>query len=117
MARCFEELITLEGDEEQLRRNTIPALTIMGTKDPLRASAENMEGRAGSHRTHWIEGADHLSTLSNPAYAKEFRDTLAAFIREHSPAQQLARNQSSTLPASASSAAGGLRAARTESTL
>ncbi|MBI1321233.1 MAG: hypothetical protein GC168_20090 [Candidatus Hydrogenedens sp.] len=117
MARCFEELQTLEGSEEQLRNNRIPSLTVMGTKDPLRASAENMEGIAGNHVTHWIEGADHLTTLGNPVYAKDFAHTLQQFINEHSPAMRQAKAQSSTLPASASSRDTGTLAAKAESTL
>jgi len=117
MARCFEELITLEGTEEQLRANRIPTLGIMGTKDPLRASAENMASRAGNYHVKWIEGADHMTTLGDPAYSKEFRTALLEHIREHSPAAQHAKAQSSTLPASASSAEAGLRAANNESTL
>lgn len=82
MARCFQEMVDLEGSEEQLRRNTVPAITIMGTKDPLRKSAEFISERAGNHRTHWIEGADHLSTLGNPAYLADFKTTLKSFIDE-----------------------------------
>lgn len=82
MARCFQEMIDLEGSEEQLRRNTVPSLTIMGTKDPLRKSAEFISGRAGNHRTHWIEGADHLSTLGDPRYLAEFTNALTEFVGE-----------------------------------
>ena len=85
MGHCFEELETLEGTEEQLRNNKVPSLTIMGTDDPLRKSAEWMEGLAGNHRTHWIEGADHLTTLSDPRYVSDFTKTLTTFLAENTP--------------------------------
>jgi len=103
MARCFEEMATLEGTEEQLRNNRIPAISITGTEDPLREAAENVGERGGNFTVHWIEGADHLSTLSHPRYAREFARVMRDFLREHAASSQLAEGQSSTLPASASS--------------
>ncbi len=82
MARCFQEMVDLEGSEEQLRDSRIPTLTIMGTKDPLRKAAEFISGRAPNQRTHWIEGADHLSTLGNPAYLAEFTEAFTSFLAE-----------------------------------
>ncbi len=85
MGHCFAELEKLEGSEEQLRNNKVPSLTIMGTEDPLRKSAEWMEGLAGNHRTHWIEGANHLTTLSDPRYVRDFTSALLTFLKENTP--------------------------------
>lgn len=94
MARCFQEMVDLEGSEEQLRANRVPTLTIMGTKDPLRKSAEMITGRAANHRTHWIEGADHLSTLGSPTYLAEFKQAFRSFLAENDRAI-LAANRTS----------------------
>ncbi len=85
MGRCFGEMETLEGSEEQLKAKTFPSLGIMGTKDPLRKSAEFMVERAGNHKLHWIEGADHMTTLGNRKYVAEFTQTLVDFLAENTP--------------------------------
>ena len=103
MARCFEEMPLLEGTDAQLRANLIPAITITGTDDPLRESSENAMEFGGNFRGHWIDGANHTTTLANPAYAWQFTRAMVEFIREHSDTAQIADAQSSTLPASANS--------------
>lgn len=89
MGHCFAELEALEGSEDQLRNNKVPSLTIMGTDDPLRKAAEWMEGLAGNHKTHWIEGANHLTTLADPKYVADFTQALVAFLSENTPADSM----------------------------
>lgn len=91
MGLCFSELPNLEGTEEQLRASEVPSLSIMGTKDPLRKSAEYMvEYQAGNHATHWIEGADHMTTLGDPVYGADFTQTFIDFLAANTPKEMLA---------------------------
>lgn len=86
LARCFDEMQRLEGTEEQLRSTTIPHLTIMGTMDPLRDAADFLCQAAGAgHTMHWIEGADHTTTLARPSYGRNFIQKLIDFLNAHTP--------------------------------
>src|SRR5262249_45690345 len=40
LASCFSSLTKLEGIEEQLRNNSVPILTAVGTLDPMRRAVE-----------------------------------------------------------------------------
>jgi hypothetical protein len=48
-----------------------------------------MEGLAGNHKTHWIEGANHLTTLADPKYVADFTQALVAFLSENTPADSM----------------------------
>lgn len=69
--------------EEALRQNTVPALTVIGTDDPLRAGVDRMTGVMSSHQVIYIEGANHLTALG-PELLRHVKD----FIAAHPAAQE-----------------------------
>jgi pimeloyl-ACP methyl ester carboxylesterase len=77
--RSFEELTVPRADIEV---NTVPLLSLVGTKDPLKRGVEKMAGWVPHHEYHYLEGADHLSALKDP----DFIQYLRAFLAAHTPA-------------------------------
>lgn len=72
---------------EELAANTVPMLSMVGTKDPLKKGVENMEGWVPRHEFLYLEGGDHLTALRNPLYV----ETLLAFLAKHpAPMQEAA---------------------------
>jgi pimeloyl-ACP methyl ester carboxylesterase len=90
MARRFESMMDFEGSEEQLDANKVPVLVLMGSEDPLRAAADHLAARGGSHQVVYIEGGNHLTTLSLPKYRRQFLQQVLAFLEAHSPPQTAA---------------------------
>jgi pimeloyl-ACP methyl ester carboxylesterase len=74
--RAFKQLAVTE---EELRANTVPTLSIVGTRDPLREGVDSMLGVMANHRAVFIEGADHLTALRG----KRFMAALTGFLAEN----------------------------------
>jgi len=68
----------LSVTEEELRANRVPVLSIVGTKDPLRAGADAMVGVMGNHRAVFVKGGDHFTTI----FRKEFLANLHEFLAQ-----------------------------------
>jgi len=66
--------------EEEVRRITVPVLSIVGGRDPLKASVDAMKGLIQDHTVVIVEGYDHILTPMQP----EFRNALIAFLHTHS---------------------------------
>lgn len=79
MADCFDSLVNLEGPSERMASNVIPILNVMGTDDPLRKAAENMEEKMANCEMLWLDGANHMSAVAK----SEFRNHLKDFLTEH----------------------------------
>ena len=75
LVRGFPELLL---DPDELRANTVPVLTMIGTEDPLIDDVEKLGELMANIEIVHIEGRDHVTAIS-----QEFRDRLRAFIREH----------------------------------
>jgi pimeloyl-ACP methyl ester carboxylesterase len=70
----------LQVSEAQLHDNKVPTLAVIGQKDPLKKFADQMCG-VMSNVTYFVApGADHLTTLFNPATLP----TLERFLAAHS---------------------------------
>lgn len=76
LAAVFRSLGDLAITEEQLRANTVPVLSVVGTKDPLRRGVDRMTGVMANHKAVYIEGGNHLSTLSDPKFLQAIREFL-----------------------------------------
>lgn len=68
--------------ELQLRRNEVPTIAIIGSKDPLKVGVDAMDGVMANLEVRVIEGGDHISTLMNPAYSQAFSDAALDFLVE-----------------------------------
>jgi pimeloyl-ACP methyl ester carboxylesterase len=96
LAHSLRAMRDLMVTEEQLRANQVPALTIMGTEDPLRPGVDRMKGVMANHKIVFVDGKDHLTTLTSPV----MKEALLAFLKGHSgtavagqPADQQAAQQ------------------------
>ena len=65
--------------EAQIRANQVPALALIGEKDPLKAGVDHLEGVMPNLKIVVIPGANHMSAVGNP----EFLKALKAFLAEH----------------------------------
>ena len=74
-------LPTLAVEREQIEFNTVPVLVVIGSKDPLKAGVDAMADVLDNHETVVVDGADHLSILVNPAYAKQMVDAMETFLQ------------------------------------
>ncbi len=78
LAAVIRSIDDLEVAEEELRKNTVPTLSVVGSRDPFRIQVERMTGVMNNHRAIIIDGANHRSVLG-PKFVK----LLKAFIQEH----------------------------------
>jgi pimeloyl-ACP methyl ester carboxylesterase len=77
----------LEVTREQIERNAVPTLGIVGSLDPLLASAEAMRANMPNVQGLVIlENGDHMTALGNP----NFPTAMLEFLRAHSPALEAA---------------------------
>lgn len=58
---------------ENLSRNQVPTLTLVGTLDPIAEGAEEMHAMMGNHTLVWLDGGDKLSCLKMPGYLQSLR--------------------------------------------
>ncbi len=68
----------LRVTEDALRNNRLPALSLVGARDPLKPLADQMCAVMANIREVVIPNADHFSTLSKPGYLAELEKFLAA---------------------------------------
>jgi hypothetical protein len=67
--------------EEELQANHVPVLAMVGSKDGLRPSAEELGKRMMNCELVVIEGGGHMNTTGKPA----FLEKLQAFLAKHAP--------------------------------
>ena len=67
--------------EQELRANRVPVLSMVGSTDGLRPSAEEMSKRMANCDFVLIDGGGHMNTTGKPA----FLDGLQAFLAKHTP--------------------------------
>lgn len=81
IADIIRSLPELEVSESDLRRNTVPVLSIAGSKDPLKRGIDKMSGVLACHEMVIIPGGTHYSTLNK----RQMRSALRDFIHRHDP--------------------------------
>jgi pimeloyl-ACP methyl ester carboxylesterase len=76
VVRSYDSFTVSETD---LRQNTVPTLSIIGEKDPLKKGVDAMEGVMSNLEIVVIEGANHVTAVSSPI----FLDSLLRFLEKH----------------------------------
>lgn len=66
--------------EEELRANRVPALSIIGGIDPLKADADALKDVMANLEVVVIDGADHPGCIASP----KFRESMLEFLAKHS---------------------------------
>lgn len=79
LANVMRGATGLAVTEESLRANTVPVLSLVGSKDPLKQGIDAMTGVLAHHEAVIIDGADHITALGCP----EMADSLLAFLAKH----------------------------------
>ena len=79
LAACARGSFGMSLDETKLAANTVPALIIVGSEDPLGAGAQALQERLANSEVRIIEGADHMSAFS----IGEFLEAGLAFVKKH----------------------------------
>ena len=77
MLRAIPEL-TLQ--REELGRIRVPVLSVVGSRDPLKAGVDAMEGLVPDHEVVLVPGADHMQAVGSP----ELIAALRSFLLNHS---------------------------------
>lgn len=73
VVRGFPKLAVTEA---QLRRNQVPTLVVVGTRDPMKSMVERLDGVMQKASLVYVEGGDHGSTKRSD----HFRDALTSFL-------------------------------------
>ena len=84
VARGSQQLTLTEAE---LRANTVPTLTIIGSKDGLLPDAQALHARMANHELVVVAGKNHMNTVTTD----EFLKALRAFLAEHTPVEPGAR--------------------------
>ena len=66
--------------EEDVRRISVPVLSIVGNRDPLMAGVDAMKGLVRDHTVVIVQDSDHIMTTMRP----EFIEALMDFLHTHS---------------------------------
>lgn len=79
LAAVMRGFVDFAVTRAQLEANTVPVLSIVGEKDPLRDGVDAMIGVMANHEAVYIGGGDHFTTIRNPLFV----DSLRSFLRKH----------------------------------
>ena len=93
LAAALRGMKELRVTEEELRKNTVPALAIIGERDPLKVFADQLAATMGNIKEVVLPEANHFSTTGRA----EFIKALKGFLAEHSPKASV-KNTTSVLP-------------------
>jgi pimeloyl-ACP methyl ester carboxylesterase len=69
---------------EQFKANKVPALALIGSKDPLKATIDHIKDDIGNLKVVVLDGKDHLSTYTS----SKFTSNLQKFLVENSQKKQ-----------------------------
>lgn len=75
----MESVEALALTEAEVKTITLPMLTVVGSRDILRAGAEALAETAPNHSLVVVEGADHVRAI----YREETREAILRFLRTH----------------------------------
>lgn len=79
LAACLRGLSELSAPDEQLRANRVPALALIGERDPFRADVAVLGEVLSNLETRVIADADHLTAFAQ----SEFAERLTDFLERH----------------------------------
>jgi hypothetical protein len=78
MVRALPELAV---EEDDVRRISVPMCSIVGSRDPLKAGVDAMQGLVPDLEVTVLRGADHIRAPRRP----ELLGTLKSFLQKHGP--------------------------------
>jgi pimeloyl-ACP methyl ester carboxylesterase len=67
-------------DPKKLESNRVPAMAIVGERDPLKKGVDALKDHASNIKIVIVKGTDHMSTIPSPDFIKN----LLEFLGEHS---------------------------------
>lgn len=68
MANVMKQFPEMEVSEEQLQKNQVPILAIVGTNDPLKVGVIEMEKYLNNARFIYLKGRDHMTAMMGPKF-------------------------------------------------
>ena len=80
LGACARAIPELAVTEDQLKANKLPTFAIVGDKDLLKVTVDDLQKVMPNLTVVLVEGGEHESTLRAP----KFTDEVTAFIEEHS---------------------------------
>ncbi len=80
LAAAIRGMGNLSVTEAQLRANTVPAIAIVGSLDPLKAGVDAMAPIMNKLEVKVIDGADHMTAITPGAYSVPFLDAMREFL-------------------------------------
>jgi pimeloyl-ACP methyl ester carboxylesterase len=78
LAAVARSLPDLQVTEDELRAVDLPVFQAVGEKDPLRGGVEKMAAVVPNHQLLIVPGADHVTTIPDPAFARGVLEFLQA---------------------------------------
>lgn len=90
LAGAMRGMKNLQVPKEKLSATTVPVCAIIGEVDPLKATVDAMKRALPSMKVVVIDGADHMTAFTNPAYVEALtehleRNSAFAVTKEHEP--------------------------------
>ncbi len=86
LAACIRGMKNLAVTEAQLKANKVPALALIGSKDPLKEGVDEMQKVMSDLKVEVIDGTDHMTAFMSP----KFIAGLLGFLGAHAPMQAAA---------------------------
>jgi pimeloyl-ACP methyl ester carboxylesterase len=83
LAAVFRAMDKFDVKEDELKANRVPALAIVGEKDPLKVTVDELVGVMTELKVVVVADAGHMSCVFRP----EFIASIRAFLAEHPAAQ------------------------------
>jgi pimeloyl-ACP methyl ester carboxylesterase len=83
LSAAMRALKNLAFPEQDLKANQVPALALVGDRDPLKDGVDEMAALMAHLQVVVIKGADHMNAFARPEFIKSLHD----FLNNHSAAQ------------------------------
>jgi pimeloyl-ACP methyl ester carboxylesterase len=87
LAAVARAMVTLQPPLKKIRANKVPALALVGERDPLREDAERLVSVMPNTTLSVIPGADHMAATRNPEFLKRVQAFLAAHAEKAKAAE------------------------------
>jgi pimeloyl-ACP methyl ester carboxylesterase len=93
LAAVLRSLKEFRVPQAKIKANKVPTLAVIGEKDSLKKSVVELEGQMPHLEVVVINGADHMTAMARPEFAKSLQE----FLRKH-PSQEMGEKRA-TAPA------------------
>ncbi len=78
LAQMVEGWRDLQITEDDIKRTTVPSLTVIGENDPLRRGAERLAATKSNHELVFLKNRNHYN-----AFRREFIENVQSFLAKH----------------------------------